>query len=88
MDHTSRCTSVSSDPLNESSGKLTPAASGRERRRDPRYPLSAEVRVIDIGSRAEFKLRISDLSISGCYLDFPNPLRNGTDRVLANDSGK
>lgn len=80
---------MSSDPLNESGGKQAPAASGRERRRDPRYPLSAEARVIDIGSRAEFKVRISDLSISGCYLDFLNPIPNGSEIIvkISRDNG-
>ena len=63
-----------SDPLNESGGKVAPAASGRDRRRDPRYPLMAEARVTDIGSGTEFKARISDLSVTGCYLDFLNPI--------------
>jgi len=80
---------MSSDPLNESSGKQASAAGGRERRRDPRYPLIAEARVIDIGSGAEFKVRISDLSISGCYIDFTNPLPNGTDIIvkISRDTG-
>ena len=71
-----------SNPLNGSEGKKPPAASGRERRRDPRYPLTAEARVIDIGSSAEFKARISDLSMTGCYVDFPNPFPDGTAVVI------
>jgi hypothetical protein len=80
---------MSSDPFNESGGKQAPAASGRERRRDPRCPLIAEARVTDIGSGAEFKVRISDLSISGCYIDFSNPLPNGTDIIvkISRDTG-
>ena len=74
MRYTSPYTSMPSDPLNESGGKVAPAASGRDRRRDPRYPLMAEARVTDIGSGTEFKARISDLSVTGCYIDFPNPI--------------
>jgi hypothetical protein len=75
---------MSSDPFNQSGGTQTPTASGRERRRDPRYPLIAEARVTDIGSGTEFKVRISELSISGCYLDFLNPIPDGTDIVVKN----
>ena len=89
MRYTSPCTSMPSDPLNGSGGKEAPAASGRERRRDPRYPLMAEARVTDIGSGTEFKARISDLSITGCYIDFPNPFPNGTDIIvkISRDNG-
>jgi hypothetical protein len=70
------------DPLDPSSGKQAPAGSGSERRRDPRYPLVAEARIADIGSSTEIKLRTSDLSITGCYLDTVSPLPNGTEIVL------
>jgi hypothetical protein len=50
-----------SDRFNQPTGTQAPAASGRERRRDPRYSLIAEARVIDIGSGSEFKVRISEL---------------------------
>jgi hypothetical protein len=78
-----------SDPLNGSDGKKAPAASGRERRRDPRYPLVAEGRVSVVGSRTKFKVRISDLSMSGCYLDFPNLIPVGTDITvkISSDNG-
>lgn len=70
------------DPLNGSDRKQPPAGSGRERRRDPRYPLVAEARIADVGSGTEIKLRTSDLSITGCYLDTVSPLPNGTNIVL------
>ena len=35
-----------SDPFNQPTGTQAPAASGRERRRDPRYTLIAEAPVI------------------------------------------
>jgi hypothetical protein len=70
------------DPLDPSSGKQAPAGGGSERRRDPRYPLVAEARIADIGSSTEIKLRTSDLSITGCYLDTVSPLPNGIDIVV------
>lgn len=79
-----------SDPFFNQPGSMqVPEASGRERRRDPRYPLIAEARVTDIGSGTEFKVRISELSISGCYLDFLNPIPDGTDIVvkISRDNG-
>jgi hypothetical protein len=80
---------MTSDPFHQPGGTQAPAASGRERRRDPRYPLIAEARVIDIGSGTEFKVRISELSISGCYLDFLNPIPDGTDITvkISRDNG-
>jgi PilZ domain-containing protein len=69
------------DPL-DGSGRNRPSADGRDRRRDPRYPLVAEARVTEIGSGTEIKLRTSDLSITGCYLDTVSPLPNGTDIVV------
>lgn len=71
-----------SDPFNESGGMPAPASGGRERRRDPRYPFVAEARISDIDSGTEIKLRTSDLSITGCYLDSISPLPNGTDIVV------
>ena len=89
MGYTSSCTSMPSDPFNASGEKQAPAASGRERRRDPRYPLVAEARVSVIGSGTEFKVRISDLSVSGCYLDFLNPIPIGTEIIvkISRDNG-
>jgi c-di-GMP-binding flagellar brake protein YcgR len=82
MDYTSSCTSMPFDPSNGSGRKLASADRGRERRRNPRYPLVAESRITEIGSGTEIKLRTSDLSISGCYLDTISPLPNGTDIVV------
>ena len=82
MGYTSSCTSMPSDPFNGSGGKQAPVSSGRERRRDPRYPVVAEARVSVIGSGTEIKARISDLSISGCYLDFLNPIPIGTEIIV------
>ena len=59
-----------------------PASACRERRRDPRYSLVAEARITDVGSSTEIKLRTSDLSVTGCYLDTVSPLLNGTDIVV------
>jgi hypothetical protein len=50
----------------------------QERRREPRIPFiaSAEVLAQNVGSRLQ--ARISDLSVSGCYVDTINPLPDGT----------
>jgi hypothetical protein len=50
----------------------------QERRRATRIPLiaSAEVLVEDEGPRLQ--ARISDLSVSGCYVDTINPLPEGS----------
>lgn len=49
-----------------------------ERRRAPRFSFvaSAEVLAESVGPR--MSTRISDLSLSGCYVDTINPLHNGT----------
>jgi hypothetical protein len=50
----------------------------QERRRSPRFPFiaAAEVHAETNGSR--LAARISDISVSGCYVDTINPLPNGT----------
>ena len=49
-----------------------------ERRSAPRYPFIAHGEVLDEGSEARLKTRISDISRTGCYLDMVNPLPSGT----------
>jgi hypothetical protein len=50
----------------------------QERRRSPRFTFiaSAEVLAESLGPR--MSTRVSDLSLSGCYVDTINPLNNGT----------
>jgi hypothetical protein len=82
-------TFMSADIPKPSHGEDTPTASGRDRRRDPRYLLVADARVTEVASNSEFKVRVSDLSISGCYLDFSTPLPEGTDVIvrISRDNG-
>lgn len=47
---------------------------GEERRRTPRYPFIATAEVTDHSSHANVSVRVSELSLHGCYLDMPNPL--------------
>jgi PilZ domain len=46
----------------------------KDRRKWPRYPLIAEAKVTDVKTETTFQARVSELSMSGCYLDFLNPL--------------
>lgn len=50
----------------------------QENRRAPRYPFiaSAEVRTENTGS--QLAARVSDISVTGCYVDTINPLMGGT----------
>lgn len=50
-----------------------------ERRRAPRYPLIAAAEVIELQTDTHIKVRTSDLSLVGCYLDMVNPLPVGTE---------
>jgi hypothetical protein len=50
----------------------------QERRRAPRFPFVAAAEVLEHNSGSRMKTRISDLSLSGCYVDTINPLPNGT----------
>ena len=50
-----------------------------ERRRAPRYPLIASAEVIELQTNTRLRVRTSDLSIVGCYLDTTNSLPVGTE---------
>ncbi|HET9401175.1 MAG TPA: PilZ domain-containing protein [Candidatus Acidoferrales bacterium] len=59
-----------------------------ERRSEPRTPLIAQAEVADIASGVKLSARVSDLSLSGCYLDALTPLPEGSDvhlRISFND---
>lgn len=45
-----------------------------ERRRDPRYSLTADAEIVDMESGMKMTARTLDFSRSGCYLDMLNPL--------------
>jgi len=54
----------------------------QDRRRTPRYPFAASVEVVEAGSGTKTTLKISELSLNGCYVDTPNPMENGTALVI------
>ncbi|MGC1615638.1 MAG: PilZ domain-containing protein [Candidatus Acidiferrum sp.] len=47
-------------------------------RREPRYPFIASAELLEENSGSRMSTRISDLSLSGCYVDTVNPLPGGT----------
>jgi hypothetical protein len=49
-----------------------------DRRVAPRYHLVMDAEAIDLRTRSTLKLRCSDISLSGCYLDTLNPLEPKT----------
>jgi PilZ domain len=49
-----------------------------DRRGSPRYSVMMDAEATDLLTRSTVKLRCSDLSMSGCYLDTLNPLDFGT----------
>lgn len=50
----------------------------RERRRVPRFPFIASAEVVEETSGAKMKVRVSELSLYGCYLDTINSLPMGS----------
>ncbi len=64
-------------------GQAKPApADPAERRSCPRYPFSPEVEVIDIQSHTRLRVRLSDISRNGCYVDTINPFAKGSAVTL------
>jgi hypothetical protein len=60
-----------------------------ERRRAPRYQFLADAEIVELRSEAHFKVRTSDVSLFGCYVNSVNWLPAGTDiqlRVTHNDT--
>ena len=47
-------------------------------RREPRFPFIAAAELREENSGSRMSSRISDLSLSGCYVDTINPLPGGT----------
>jgi PilZ domain len=60
------------------SNSSTPA-SVVERRRNLRFPFSADVEALDIKTGTTIKARTSDLGVGGCYVDTLNPIPLGSD---------
>jgi hypothetical protein len=50
----------------------------QERRGAPRFPFIAAAEVLAENAGSRMNARISDLSVSGCYVDTINPLADGT----------
>jgi hypothetical protein len=50
-----------------------------ERRRGPRYLFIADTEVTDMASDAKLRVRTSELSISGCFIDTQDPAPAGTE---------
>jgi hypothetical protein len=61
----------------------------QERRCTPRYHFVAQAELSDEERTILLQARVSDLSLSGCYLDMIQPLPAGTQVVLyvTDDSG-
>lgn len=53
-----------------------------ERRRTPRFPFIATVDVIETGAPVGVAARVTELSLYGCYVEIPNPLKKGAHAVL------
>jgi hypothetical protein len=49
-----------------------------DRRRVPRFPFSASAELIDESSKAKLNVRVTELSLYGCYVDTANPLPRGS----------
>lgn len=50
----------------------------QERRRTPRYPFVAVGELIDEAARTKMEVRVTELSLNGCYFDMVNPLPDAT----------
>lgn len=61
----------------------------QERRCAPRHPFVAQAELSDEERSVYLRARVSDLSLSGCYIDTIHPLPTGTQVVLyvTDDSG-
>ena len=53
-------------------------SSNKDRRRAPRYPFVADAEITVIDSGARMTVRVTEISLYGCYIDMPNPLSSGT----------
>src|ERR1035437_8882486 len=52
------------------------------KRSAPRYTLIMDALITDLLTRTTIKLRNSDISLTGCYIDALNPLERGTPVLL------
>jgi hypothetical protein len=49
----------------------------QDRRRTPRYPFAASAEVVETSSGTKTTLKVSELSLNGCYVETPNPMEIG-----------
>ena len=64
---------------NQNSGySSTTASDVAERRASERFPFSAVTEIVDIASATRITARVSDVSLTGCYLDVINVFSPGT----------
>lgn len=59
-----------------------------ERRGAPRYAVVMDAEVTDLRAHSTLKLRCSDISLGGCYLDTLNPIEIGTPLWLRLEHGR
>jgi hypothetical protein len=50
----------------------------QERRRTARFPFVADAEVTETGSKSRLSVRVTEISLYGCYLDMVHPLPVGT----------
>jgi len=53
-----------------------------ERRRTPRYPFAASAELVEPSSGVKSTLKVTELSLNGCFVQAPNPLEKGTSVLL------
>jgi len=63
--------------MSESEKSQVQTTLGAERRRVPRLPFVASAEVVDHNSKVRMSVRVSELSLYGCYVDTINPLPKG-----------
>jgi len=71
---------MAQEPFRSSSAVAQTGTSDYSNRRAvPRFPLIADARFSDLGSGSEFRARVSEISLHGAYVDFLNPVPDGTN---------
>ena len=69
-------------------GRLAMSNSGSERRGAPRFAVIMEAQATDLRTNTTFKLRCSDISLTGCYLDTLNPAEAGVPVRIRLEHGR
>ncbi len=62
--------------------------SASERRGAPRFAVRMEAQATDLATNTTFKLRCSDISLTGCYLDTLNPAEAGAPVRIRLEHGR